>query len=86
MALNGGLPDDLTDILATNRNIFISDDLNETGHEPLIISVQYLGISSASKAVILDGELMPVIREAVEKYVRKRNRLKKKFGENWASW
>lgn len=80
------LPEDLTDILACNRNIFISDDLKETGVDPLVISVQYLGIGNCHKAVILDNELMPVIRAAVEKYVRKRNRLKKKFGENWASW
>ncbi len=72
------LPDDLTDVLQHSRNILISDDMEEMYHEPLIISVGYLGISSAHKGAILDGELMPIIRAAVEKYVRKRNRLKKK--------
>ncbi len=72
MGLKDGLPDDLTEVLEYSRNLYISDKGVDSPHEPFIITVQYLGISSAQKAIVLDNEIMPVITEAVEKWRQSR--------------
>lgn len=79
---NNGEPgislEDEKEILETSRNIAISLDRDEFHNkQPFIISVGYVGWNSGQKGIELDNEIMPLIRAAVEKYVRKRNRAKK---------